>query len=249
MLKIRGLQKDFDGFVATNNIDFDLDVNAVHAIIGPNGAGKSTFFNLITGHLVPTKGSIVFEGQSITGMSPHRIVKRGLARSFQNSNIFPRMSVFENVQVAIIADNNEQLNMFRIGARLHRDETTELLHLVGLDDNALEIAGELSHGKQKQLELALSLACNPRVLLLDEPTAGMSTQESMEMMPLIKNITMVRGLTLLFTEHDMTFVFGMADRISVLHHGEFIAHGDPEAVRNDPEVRRVYLGDGSYAST
>ncbi len=242
MLKIRGLQKDFSGFVTTNNVDFDLDAGAVHAIIGPNGAGKTTFFNLITGHLLPTKGSVVFDGQTITGMPPHRIVGLGLARSFQNCNIFSRMSVFENVQVAKIARNNEQLNMFRLGARLYRDETTELLDLVGLDDEALETAGELAHGKQKQLELAISLACNPRVLLLDEPTAGMSPRETMEMMPLIKRITEARKLTLLFTEHDMTFVFGMADRISVLHHGEFIAHGDPEAVRNDPEVRRVYLG-------
>jgi branched-chain amino acid transport system ATP-binding protein len=248
MLQISSLTKDFGGFVAINDVDFELEAGAMHAIIGPNGAGKTTFFNLITGHLEPSHGTVTFEGKLLTGMAPHQIVKLGLARSFQRINIYPRMTVFENVQVALMARDGLHLNLFRFGPLQNRDETGELLHLVGLDAEAHEVAGELAYGKQKQLELAISLAANPRLLLLDEPTAGMSPQETAEAMQLIKSITEARGLTLLFTEHDMTVVFGIADRISVLHHGEFIAHGEPEAVRADPEVRQVYLGESGHAA-
>jgi branched-chain amino acid transport system ATP-binding protein len=248
MLEIRGLVKDFEGFVAIGGVDFDLDEGAVHAIIGPNGAGKTTFFNLITGHLSPSRGSVAFEGRTITGMAPHKIVKLGMARSFQRINIYPRMTVFENVQVALMARDNQQLRMFRLGALMNRDETIELLHLVGLDQEAFETAGELAYGKQKQLELAISLAANPRLLLLDEPTAGMSPQETTEAMGLINEITKARNLTLLFTEHDMNVVFGIAERISVLHHGEIIASGLPDEVRVDAEVRRIYLGEDDHAA-
>ncbi|MDP6707491.1 MAG: ABC transporter ATP-binding protein [Alphaproteobacteria bacterium] len=248
MLEIRGLVKDFEGFVAIGGVDFDLDEGAVHAIIGPNGAGKTTFFNLITGHLNPSRGSVAFEGRTITGMAPHKIVKLGMARSFQRINIYPRMTVFENVQVALMARDNQQLRMFRLGALMNRDETIELLHLVGLDQEAFETAGELAYGKQKQLELAISLAANPRLLLLDEPTAGMSPQETTEAMGLINEITKARNLTLLFTEHDMNVVFGIAERISVLHHGEIIASGLPDEVRVDAEVRRIYLGEDDHAA-
>jgi branched-chain amino acid transport system ATP-binding protein len=153
------------------------------------------------------------------------------------------MTVFENVQVALIARDDRSFHMFSLGYNLNRDETGELLQLVGLHDTADEIAGELAYGKQKQLELAISLASQPRVLLLDEPTAGMSPAETVQAMELIKQITEARGLTLLFTEHDMGVVFGIADRISVLHHGELIFSGPPDHVREDPEVRRVYLGE------
>jgi branched-chain amino acid transport system ATP-binding protein len=156
--------------------------------------------------------------------------------------------VFENVQVALLARDNQQLRMFRLGALMNRDETIELLHLVGLDVEAFEIAGELAYGKQKQLELAISLAADPRLLMLDEPTAGMSPQETTVAMGLINEITKARNLTLLFTEHDMNVVFGIAERISVLHHGVIIASGLPDEVRVDAEVRRVYLGEGDHAA-
>ncbi|HKK30116.1 MAG TPA: ABC transporter ATP-binding protein [Alphaproteobacteria bacterium] len=243
ILETRGLTKDFDGFVATNRVSFLLEERERHAIIGPNGAGKTTFFNLITGHLKPSAGQVLFEGRDITGMAPHRVVRLGLARSFQRINIYPRMTVFENVQVALIARDHNHFKMFSLGEPHNRDETGDLLHLVGLDAEAPEIAGELSYGKQKQLELAIAVAENPRVLLLDEPTAGMSPQETDEAIALVDRITRERGLTLLFTEHDMGVVFGVSDRISVLHHGEIIASGMPDEVRNDPEVRRVYLGE------
>ena len=243
ILETKGLMKDFGGFVATNNVSLELEESERHAIIGPNGAGKTTFFNLITGHLAPSSGTVLFNGKDITGIPPHKVVRLGLARSFQRINIYPRMTVFENVQVALIARDHNHFKLFSLGEPHNRKDTADLLELVGLEDEALEIAGELSYGKQKQLELAIALAENPRVLLLDEPTAGMSPQETEEAIELVGRITKERGLTLLFTEHDMGVVFGIADRISVLHHGEIIASGLPEEVRNDPEVRRVYLGE------
>ena len=230
VLKTHGLIKDFGGFLAINGVDFALENGEKHAIIGPNGAGKTTFFNLITGHLLPSQGSVTFNDRNITGMPPHRIVRLGLARSFQRINIFPRMTVYTNIQTALIARNNRHFSMFTPAITQNREETRELLELVGLDGEADEIAGELSYGKQKQLELSISLAENPSILLLDEPTAGMSPQETREAIALIDQIAQERALTLLFTEHDMSVVFGIADRISVLHHGEMIASGLPEEV-------------------
>jgi branched-chain amino acid transport system ATP-binding protein len=243
MLEIRNLYKNFSGFQAIRDVSLLLEKGTRHAIIGPNGAGKTTFFNLITGHLEPSAGEILFEGRSLIGLPPHRIVKMGIARSFQRINIYPRMSVFENVQVALIARDDRQLNLITPAHGLNNAETDELLALVGLSDESNEVAGELAYGRQKQLELAISLAANPRILLLDEPTAGMSPTETAESIQLIDRISKERKLTLLFTEHDMSVVFGIADRISVLHLGEIIASGTPEEVRNNPDVRSVYLGE------
>jgi branched-chain amino acid transport system ATP-binding protein len=243
LLQTRDLLKSFEGFVAIRDVSFALEAGERHAIIGPNGAGKTTFFNLITGHLTPDSGTILFEDAAITGMPPHRIVRLGLARSFQRINIYPRMSVFENVQVALIARDRRHFAMFSLAYKLYREEVDELLDLVGLSEEALEVAGELAYGKQKQLELAIALASNPRVLLLDEPTAGMSPAETVDAIKLIDEITRARNLTLLFTEHDMSVVFGIADRITVLHNGQLLFSGPPGEVRADPEVRRVYLGD------
>ena len=248
VLNISNLTIDFGGFVAINNVNFSLEDGEKHAIIGPNGAGKTTFFNLITGHLKPSQGDVSFKDKTITALAPHKIVKLGLARSFQRINIFPRMTVFENIQTSLIARDNKHFSFFSPGAAQNREETAELLELVGLEDEFAEIAGELAYGKQKQLELAISLAENPTVLLLDEPTAGMSPQETSVAIALVDEIARARKLTLLFTEHDMSVVFGIADRISVLHHGEIIASGTPDAVRSDPEVRRVYLGESDDAA-
>ena len=243
MLVIDGLWKSFSGFVATRNVHLTLNPGELHAVIGPNGAGKTTFFNLITGHLRPDRGTVQFEGTELTGLPPEKIVRMGIARSFQRINIYPRLTVFENVQVALIAHKGQQWNLFTPGRSLHRAETADLLRLVGLGEETTGIAGQLSYGKQKQLELAIALAAQPRLLLLDEPTAGMSPGETAESIALIRDIVRARGLTLLFTEHDMSVVFGIAERISVLHHGEIIASGTPDAVREDPEVKRVYLGE------
>ena len=243
MLKTQNLHKTFDGFKAVTAIDFEITEGKRHAIIGPNGAGKTTFFNLITGHLQPSQGEVFYKGDLITGLPPHRIVKLGLARSFQRINIYPRMTVFQNVQVALIAQHDRQLHFFTPAHNLYNNETNELLTLVDLLKEGNGVAGELAYGKQKQLELAISLAADPELLLLDEPTAGMSPSETGDSIKLINDIARRHSLTLLFTEHDMNVVFGIADQITVLHHGEILASGTPEDVRANNEVRRVYLGE------
>lgn len=242
MLSIHGLVKSFAGFRAIDGVDLDVESNARHAVIGPNGAGKTTLFNLITGHLTPTEGSIAFQDRAITGIAPHQIVKLGIARSFQRVNVFPRLTVFENVQTSRLVHAGLHFQLFGDGRNLCRDKTEFDLEQTGLKDEATALAGMLSYGKQKQLELAIALASEPRLLLLDEPTAGMSPHETTEIIDLIDRITAERRLTLLFTEHDMNVVFRISDRITVLHHGKILASGEPEEVRNNAEVQRTYLG-------
>ena len=242
MLDVRDLKKSFAGFLAVSDVSFSLLPRAVMAIIGPNGAGKSTLFNLITGHIVPTAGQVLHKGADITGAAPHRICRRGIGRSFQHTNIFPRLTVFECIQAAYIAHHRRGTDFWGRADRLYRDETTALLERLGLADKADELAGALSHGNQKQIELGIALASDPDILLLDEPTAGMSASETRETIQLLRSIAEERGLTLLFTEHDMDVVFQVAERIGVLHQGRLIAEGPPADIRADAEVRRVYLG-------
>jgi branched-chain amino acid transport system ATP-binding protein len=243
MLEVRSLRKTFSGFVATDDVSLTVERQQITAVIGPNGAGKSTLFNLITGHLEPDTGSIMLEGRDITGIAPHRLCRMGMARSFQRTNIFPKLTVYENVQAAFIAHGGEGLNMWGLSDRQFRAETDAMIASLALGEVARTIAGELSHGAQKQVELAIALAGEPRLLLLDEPTAGMSTQETHEAIALLERIAKDRELTLLFTEHDMDVVFSIAQRIAVLHQGRIIAAGTPQEVRADKEVRRVYLGE------
>ena len=243
MLEVRGLHRSFGGVAAIDGVSLAVAGREILAIIGPNGAGKSTLFNLITGHLRPDSGSVRLGGRDVTGMAPHRLCALGVARSFQRTNIFPRLSVFENVQAALIAHRGRGRDLWSRAGRLFKDEADALLrdvNLLGLADMA---GGALSHGNQKQLELGIALAGNPEILLLDEPTAGMSAAETRDSMALLRRIATERGLTLLFTEHDMEVVFSTAHRIAVLHQGRVIAEGPPAAIRGDPEVRRVYLGD------
>jgi branched-chain amino acid transport system ATP-binding protein len=248
MLKVDSLVKSFDGFVATNSVSLEMPAGERHAIIGPNGAGKTTFFNLLTGHLKPDSGDVFYKGERITGMKPHTIVKKGVSRSFQHTNVYPRLSVFENIQAALIPHHRMHYRLFTPARNLFREEARELLAYVGLEEDADRVAGTLAYGRQKQLELAVGLASSPDFLLLDEPTAGMSPQETRQSIELIGRIVEERGLTLLFTEHDMEVVFGIADRISVLYFGRIIASGTPDEVRNDAEVKRVYLGGGGHGS-
>ena len=243
MLEVRNLKKSFSGFMATNDVSFTVDAKQIFAIIGPNGAGKSTLFNLITGHLAPDTGTVVLEGRDITGVAPHKICKLGMARSFQRTNIFPKLTVYENIQAAYIAYGGQSLNMWGISERQFRDKTQAMLASLALDNVAGTIAGELSHGAQKQVELGIALAGEPSILLLDEPTAGMSAQETHESISLLARIASERALTLLFTEHDMSVVFRIAQKIAVLHQGRIIASGTPDEVRSNAEVRRVYLGE------
>jgi branched-chain amino acid transport system ATP-binding protein len=243
LLEVRDLRKSFDGFQAVGGVSFSVPRGSISAIIGPNGAGKTTLFNLITGHLRPDAGSVSFKGLPVTGIAPHDLCRLGMGRSFQRTNIFPRLTVFQNIQAAFLCHRGRGWNLLARVDRLYRDETEALLVSVGLLDKAGEVAGFLSHGNQKQLELGITLALEPEILLLDEPTAGMSAQETRESIRLIERIARERGLTLLFTEHDMEVVFAIAHRITVLHQGEVIADGAPEEVRRHPEVRRVYLGE------
>ncbi len=243
MLDVRDLKKSFDGFQAVGGVSFSVPQGSISAIIGPNGAGKTTLFNLITGHLSPDTGSVTFKNREITGIAPHDLCRLGMGRSFQRTNIFPRLTVFQNIQAAFLCHRGRGWNLLAPVDRFYRDETQVLLDSVGLLDKAGEVAGFLSHGNQKQLELGITLALEPEILLLDEPTAGMSAQETRESIHLIERIARERGLTLLFTEHDMEVVFAIAHRITVLHQGLVIADGTPEEVRAHAEVRRVYLGE------
>ena len=245
MLEVRGLSKSFSGFQAVCEVTLAVDKGQIAAVIGPNGAGKSTLFNLITGHLRPTAGQVVVDGRDITGVAPHRICGMGIGRSFQRTNIFPKLTVFENVQAALLAHRGLGRQFWSRSQGLYRAEGIELLASVGLAEEADSIAGTLSYGNQKQLELGIALASDPKILLLDEPTAGMSASETREAIALLERIAHERGLTLLFTEHDMEVVFSIAQKIAVMHQGRIIAEGDPEVVRGDAEVRRVYLGNRS----
>ena len=242
MLEVAGLGKSFSGFKAVSDVSFTVDTRQIMAVIGPNGAGKSTLFNLITGHLRPDNGTVRLDGRDITGALPHRICGMGIGRSFQRTNIFPRLSVFENVQAAYLVHRGRGRDFWSRAESFYRDETAALLASIGLQGREKTVAGTLSYGNQKQLELGLALASDPALLLLDEPTAGMSATETHDTIRLIEKIAGERALTLLFTEHDMEVVFQISQKIAVLHQGRLIADGTPQEVRADPEVRRVYLG-------
>lgn len=243
LLRVEKVTKSFDGFVAVKDFDLTVEPGQMACIIGPNGAGKSTTFNLITGHLKPTRGRVFFHDRDITGMAPHDVCQMGMGRSFQRTNIFPRLTVFDNVQVAVLSHAKQTLNFFTPAKKLMQEETYRLLEDVGLADEAQSVSGMLSYGFQKQLELGIALASEPELLLLDEPTAGMSPQETTSAIDLIGQIARDRGLTLLFTEHDMDVVFSIAEKITVLHQGEVLAVGLPDEVRRNPDVQRVYLGE------
>jgi len=243
VLEVRNLRRAFGGVTAIDDVSFTIDRGQIVAIIGPNGAGKSTLFNLITGHLRSDAGTVRFRDRDVTGMAPHRLCALGMGRSFQRTNIFPRLTVFDNVQYALIAHRGRGRDVWSHADALFRDEAEGLLRDVKLLDKAAMVAGTLSHGNQKQLELGIALAGSPQLLLLDEPTAGMSAAETRDSMALLGRIAAERDLTLLFTEHDMNVVFSTAQRIVVLHQGRVIAEGAPEAIRSDVDVRRVYLGE------
>jgi branched-chain amino acid transport system ATP-binding protein len=243
VLEVAGVSKAFNGFQAVSDVSVALRHGTLTAVIGPNGAGKSTLFNLITGHYVPDSGEIVFNGAKVTALPPHRLSTLGMGRSFQRANVFARLTVFENVQAALIAHRGLGRKLFVPSRDFVRPETRDILAATGLSARADETAGALSYGDQKQLELGIALAAEPTLLLLDEPTADMSARETRESVALIERIVRDHAITLLFTEHDMETVFSIAERIVVLHQGKVIADGDPATIRSDRAVRRVYLGE------
>lgn len=243
ILQAQGLTKSFGGLRAVNMVDLQIEKGELSSIIGPNGAGKTTLFNLLTGKLRPDSGSMVFEGYDISGLSPHEICQKGIGRSFQRVNIFPRLSAFDNVQVAVLSEQKKTRNLLSPVKGLAKEETNEILESVGLGHKKKVLAGLLSHGDQKRLEIGIALANQPKLLLLDEPTAGMSPHETGRTTELIQRLAREQCLTLIFVEHDMSVVFGISEKIRVMHLGRIIAEGRPEEVKTNDEVQRIYLGE------
>jgi branched-chain amino acid transport system ATP-binding protein len=241
-LALEGLRRTFGALTAVNGVTLAVAPRERRAIIGPNGAGKTTLFNLITGHLAPTAGRILFEGAPIGALPPHAVARRGISRSFQRTNVFPRLPVRENLRLAAAAGSRGSYDMLgsvgRLWVPLERARATA--EAVGLTDRLDAPAGTLSYGEQRQLEIGIALATGPKLLLLDEPTAGMSPEETQRMTELLAGLP--REITLLIIEHDMDVVFTLADRITVLHYGEILAEGTADEVKADPRVYEVYLG-------
>jgi branched-chain amino acid transport system ATP-binding protein len=242
ILQVVGLMKHFGGVQAVNGVNLAVPEGDVRAIIGPNGAGKTTLFNLITGDLPHDAGQVRFLGEDVSGLPPQALCRRGMARTFQVTSIFRRLTALENVQTALLTHQRRHFNILRPARRLYRNEAMILLDRVGLADQAGKPSGILAHGDQRRLELAIALASEPQLLMLDEPTAGMAPKERHEIMALASAIAADARLTIVFTEHDMDVVFAVSKRISVLHQGAVIAEGTPLEVRANPEVQRVYLG-------
>ncbi len=242
MLQVDSVVKSFDDFKAVNGANLAVGKGEIVAVIGPNGAGKTTLFNLITGALKRDKGRIIFKDEDISEYPPYEICKKGIARSFQIVNIFPRLTVFRNVQVAVLSQQRRSNQLFQPAKNMVVKETNNLLESVGLLDKAQSVAGSLSHGDQKILEIAIALGNEPELLILDEPTAGMSPEETSATMELVKRLAQMRGLTILFCEHDMDIVFSVAQSIMVMHQGRTLVQGKPEEVRNNPFVQEAYLG-------
>ena len=238
------LTKDFSGIRAVNHVSFELTCGTITAVIGPNGAGKTTLYNLLSGKLAATSGSVKLDGKEILGLSPERIVKAGIGRSFQITSVFPNLSVRQNVRIAAIACQGKQFDFWhnvKEDRVLNRD-VREILNLLGLETLAERPVALLSHGDRSLVEIAIVMALKPRLILLDEPTAGMSREEAQRIVHLIKHLPQTTGCTFLITEHDLEVVFALAETIIVMHQGRIILRGDRQTISNSPEVRRVYLG-------
>jgi branched-chain amino acid transport system ATP-binding protein len=243
LLAIDGLSRRFGALAALSAVSLTVLPRERRAVIGPNGAGKTSLFNVITGELAPSAGDLVFAGQSLLGLPPHAVARRGISRSFQRTNLFPRLTVVENLRLAAGADGRGSYNLLGAGAA-RRDallrRAAETAQAVGLTDRLGEAAGRLSYGEQRQLEVGVALATRPSLLLLDEPTAGMSPEETERMARMLEGLP--REITLLIIEHDMDVVASLADRVTVLHYGEVLTEGTFDEVKADPRVYDVYLG-------
>ena len=242
-LELKDLRKSFGKTEIIRGCSLAVQPGERVAVIGPNGAGKSTLFNLISGHHVPTSGDILLNGESIAGLPPHVINRRGLSRSFQITNLFPRMSVAENLRISVMGRHGHRLALFRrvAGLRAVNAEVDQLLERLRLHRRRDDLAGDLAYSEQRILEMGMALAVDPSVLILDEPTAGMSREETTYVTDMIRQVT--EGRTLVVVEHDMDVVFALADQISVLVYGQVITSGSPEAVRADRHVQEAYLGE------
>ena len=245
VLSVRDLAKSFGGVKAVDGVSFEVAAGTMLALIGPNGAGKTTCFNMLNGQLKPDRGEVVLGGQDITGLQPRVVWRRGVGRTFQITATFTSMSVRENVQMALISHEGRTYSPFGRAADTKRQEAEALLDQVGMREQADRACGILAYGDLKRVELAVALANAPKLLLMDEPTAGMAPRERIALMALTAKIATERGIAVLFTEHDMDVVFTHADSVIVLDRGRLIAHGTPKEVRRDENVRAVYLGSGA----
>jgi branched-chain amino acid transport system ATP-binding protein len=249
-LSVALLSKSFGALQAVDNVSFTLKSGQFLALIGPNGAGKTTCFNMINGQLRPDSGMIRFGDNDIAGLAPREICHRGIGRTFQIAATFGSMTVAENVQMALIAHSRQVYQFWRPARSYHRDHALKILDQVGMAAAADRPCQELAYGDVKRVELAIALATDPQLLLMDEPTAGMAPGERNALIALVKSLVVERGISVLFTEHSMDVVFAFADRIIVMARGKLIADGDPQAIRKDPQVVSVYFGSGrSFAST
>ncbi|MDJ0634557.1 MAG: ABC transporter ATP-binding protein [Xenococcaceae cyanobacterium MO_188.B29] len=244
VLKVSNLTKDFSGIRAVNQVSFELSSGSITAVIGPNGAGKTTLYNLLSGNLAPTSGSVKLEGKEIVGLTPDRIVQAGIGRSFQITSVFPNLSVEQNIRVAVISRQQKQFDFWNNleSDRALNEAIREILNLVGIETLAKSPVSLLSHGDRSLVELAIVLALKPNLILLDEPTAGMSREETQRIVQLIKHLQQSTDCTFLITEHDLDVVFNLAESIVVMHQGKIIAKGNYQEISDSSEVRRVYLG-------
>jgi len=242
IIKTESLTKRFGGLVAVNNVDLSIEENRLTSIIGPNGAGKTTLYNLLIGLMKPDSGQIYFQGKDITGYPPHRIVKEGIARSFQILNIFTELSLFENIRIAVQAERGHGLEMLSSTGSLDEvnGRTYEIIKNIGLEGRENIAAKNLSYGDRRILEIGIALASNPKLLLLDEPTSGLASRETGSMTDFIQGLA--RDLTVVVIEHDMNVVLSISDHIAVLHQGKVIAEGTPDQIRQNDEVQEAYLG-------
>ncbi|MBN9587027.1 MAG: ABC transporter ATP-binding protein [Afipia sp. 62-7] len=244
LLAVEGLTKSYGGVHAVRGVSFSLAAGEILALIGPNGAGKSTCFNMLNGQIAPDSGTIHLLGRNTTGKTPRAIWRLGVGRTFQITATLASMTVRENVQVPLVSYNAQLFNMWDSTPKFAREDADRLLDLVGMSGYADRPCGELAYGDLKRLELAIALANQPKLLLMDEPTAGMAPRERVELMRLTARIAREKSIGVLFTEHDMDVVFEHADRILVLNRGSLIAEGSPDEVRKNPQVRAIYLGEG-----
>jgi len=243
ILEMVDLSKHFGNLMAVNGVSLSIGQGQRHAIIGPNGAGKTTLFNLLSGRFKPTQGQILFQGRDITGMSPYRISRLGIARSFQIINVFPQLSVFENIHTVLMSKHHIRFNFLKNLKRWENvtEETLPILEQIGLLDKKDVPAGFLSYGEQRGLEVGLTIASDPELILLDEPTAGMSMDETRQAIKLIDRVT--KGKTLVIIEHDMEVIFSLADVVTVMQYGKVVTTGSPDEIRKDQRVKEAYLGD------
>lgn len=244
LLEVQGISKFFGGVQAVKQVSFSVQVGEMLALIGPNGAGKSTTFNMVGGQLTPDTGSVLLHGENMAGLAPHAIWRKGVGRTFQIAQTFASLTVIENVQMALLSDDRRIFSWWQRANTHRRSDALALLAQVGMAEQAERPCSELAYGDVKRVELAIALAHNPQLLLMDEPTAGMAPGERVALMQLTRELAQARQMGVLFTEHSMDVVFGQADRVAVLVRGQLLAEGTPQQVRDDARVQQAYLGTG-----